>query len=111
MFEILLQCTANPDREAADKTFNFWYRLSEELYKLGRDPSDPLCKLFQPFVEKLIATLCQQCEFEDDVDRVRERGGVGSGRGRLREGRVGGGGEIDESRGMRLGQVRSEVQH
>ena len=70
VFDILLQCTANPDREAADKTFNCWYRLSEELYKLAHDTSDPLCKLFQPFVEKLMATLCRQCEFEDDGDPV-----------------------------------------
>ena len=70
VFDILLQCAANPDREAADKTFNCWYRLSEELYKLVHDTSKPLCKLFQPYVEKLIATLCQQCEFEDDGDLV-----------------------------------------
>ena len=53
--------------QVADITFNFWYRLSEEIY---RKDKDRLTNMFQPYIGRLIIALCRHCQF--DPDMVRE---------------------------------------
>ena len=56
-------------------TFNFWYRLSEALFK--EDNTDKTA-LFKPYIESLFEALCVYCRMEPDSARVRTFwGGVG----------------------------------
>ena len=45
-------------------TFNFWYRLSEALYKTENDDK---IALFRPYFETLIEALCVHCRLEADA--------------------------------------------
>ncbi len=47
----------------ADITFNFWYRLSEHLYKIN---NQQLNDLFKPYIQRLIVALCRHCQMEPD---------------------------------------------
>lgn len=86
MLDLLLECVAHPDYEVccftfvsdvsvltngsqqiADVTFNVWYRLSEELLKLSDHKLD---ELFQPYIQRLIASLCVHCQFDEDTSPV-----------------------------------------
>lgn len=51
------------DPQVADITFNFWYRLSECLYK---ENNLQLNGVFKPYVERLIIALCRHCQFDTD---------------------------------------------
>ena len=67
----LLTCCGHPDYEIPDITFNFWYRLSEELYQKN---DDDLNNIFRPFIERLITCLCRHCQMEPDLDGLLEEG-------------------------------------
>ncbi|XP_062504529.1 transportin-3-like [Corticium candelabrum] len=60
---LVLECVKHTDYEVAEKTYNFWYRLSERLYQ--RDDMK-FWDLFKPHVEALIEALRGQCRFDDD---------------------------------------------
>ena len=44
-------------------TFNFWHKLSEELYQ--RNKTD-LNDIFKPYVQRLIIALCSHCQMDPD---------------------------------------------
>ncbi|KAJ1519674.1 hypothetical protein ONE63_004939 [Megalurothrips usitatus] len=71
ILDLVLTCVGHHDYEVAEITFNLWYRLSEELYKIN---SDPLTNVFKPYVERLIAALCHHCQMEQDHDGLLEEG-------------------------------------
>lgn len=48
----------------AEVTFNFWYRLSEALFKTENDDK---IALFRPYFETLIEALCVHCRLEADA--------------------------------------------
>uniref|UniRef100_T1JHK8 Transportin-3 n=1 Tax=Strigamia maritima TaxID=126957 RepID=T1JHK8_STRMM len=69
--DTVLICVGNHDYEMAEITFNFWYRLSELLYKKN---NDHLNSIFKPYIERLITALCRQCQMEPDLDGIPEEG-------------------------------------
>lgn len=60
----LLMCVGHSDYEVADITFNVWYRLSEELFKLNDEST---VVLFSPYVHQLILGLSKHCQLEEDT--------------------------------------------
>ena len=52
--------------QVAEVTFNFWHKLSEELYQ--RNKAD-LNDIFKPYIQRLIIALCRHCQM--DPDHVR----------------------------------------
>ena len=50
--------------QVAEVTFNFWYRLSEALFKTEDDDK---IALFRPYFETLIEALCVHCRLESDA--------------------------------------------
>ena len=63
IFNILLDCTAHPEKDISDITFSVWYQLSDELYKADKDD---LNQLFQPYIKRLVDILCTQCQYDED---------------------------------------------
>ena len=53
--------------QVADITFNVWYRLSEELFKLN---DESVVALFCPYVHQLILGLSKHCQLEEDTPPV-----------------------------------------
>ena len=51
-------------QQVAEVTFNFWYRLSEALYKADDEEKTAL---FRPYFESLFEALCVHCRLETDV--------------------------------------------
>ena len=49
--------------QVAEVTFNLWYRLSEEVFKYN---DDLLNAIFQPYVERLLTSLCRHLQMEPD---------------------------------------------
>lgn len=49
--------------QVAEITFNFWYKLSEVLY---RKNCDNVNEQFKPYVERLIEALYRHCQIEPD---------------------------------------------
>ena len=60
---LVVECCKHPDYDVAAKTFHFWYRLADRLWR-RRD--DALWSRFRPHVENLLVALCVQCRFDDD---------------------------------------------
>ena len=50
--------------QVAEVTFNFWYRLSEALFKTEDEAKTAL---FRPYFETLIEALCVHCRLESDA--------------------------------------------
>ncbi|GFO33396.1 F-box/WD repeat-containing protein 7 [Plakobranchus ocellatus] len=63
LFDMLL---ATPN-EVCEITFNFWYRLSEELYQRN---NQELTDLFKPYVQSLVLALCQHCQMDEDHEGI-----------------------------------------
>ena len=59
----VLNCVGHPQSEVAEITFNFWYRLSEVIYK--RD-SRELTDMYRPYIERLIHSLCVHCQIDSE---------------------------------------------
>ena len=49
--------------QVAEITFNFWYRLSEELYQKN---VDLITEIFKPYIQRLIVALCHHCQMDSD---------------------------------------------
>ena len=49
--------------QVAEVTFNYWYKLSEDLY--NKD-STQLNEVYKPFIQRLIVALCQHCQMDPD---------------------------------------------
>lgn len=64
---IILTCVKHYQYEVAEVTFNFWYRLSEALYKTENDDK---IALFRPYFETLIEALCVHCRLEADAQGI-----------------------------------------
>lgn len=64
---IILACVKHYQYEVAEVTFNFWYRLSEALFK-GEDEAKTA--LFRPYFESLFEALCVHCRLETDAQGI-----------------------------------------
>lgn len=67
VLHLLLTCIGHHDWEVAEITFNFWYKLSEVLYKKN---CDNVNEQFKPYVERLIEALYRHCQMEPDHDTI-----------------------------------------
>ncbi|XP_013777598.1 transportin-3-like [Limulus polyphemus] len=67
--DLLLICVGHHDYEVAEITFNFWYRLSEILFKKN---NDHLNRLFHPYIRRLIISLAQHSQMEPDHEGILE---------------------------------------
>ncbi|XP_042872590.1 transportin-3-like isoform X2 [Penaeus japonicus] len=67
VLHLLLTCIGHHDWEVAEITFNFWYKLSEVLY---RKNCDNVNEQFKPYVERLIEALYRHCQIEPDHENI-----------------------------------------
>ncbi|XP_033102078.1 transportin-3-like [Anneissia japonica] len=63
----VLDCVGHCQYEVAEITFNFWYRMSEILYK--RD-SQILNDVFRPYIHRLITALAGHCQLDPDHEGI-----------------------------------------
>uniref|UniRef100_UPI00358E79EC transportin-3-like isoform X1 n=2 Tax=Myxine glutinosa TaxID=7769 RepID=UPI00358E79EC len=61
--DMLLVCVGHSQFEVADITFNLWYRLGEQVFKLN-DPQ--LNAIFRPYAQRLIHALTRHCQVDSD---------------------------------------------
>ncbi|XP_070539739.1 transportin-3-like [Ptychodera flava] len=67
ILDFLLTCVGHHQYEVAEITFNFWYRISETLYKQdNQEHSD----LFRPYIQRLITALCFHCQMDPDHEGI-----------------------------------------
>ncbi|XP_064103483.1 transportin-3-like isoform X1 [Macrobrachium nipponense] len=67
VLHLLLTCIGHHDWEVAEITFNFWYKLSEVVY---RKNCDTVNEQFKPYVERLIEALYRHCQIEPDHESI-----------------------------------------
>ncbi|XP_066264625.1 transportin-3-like isoform X2 [Branchiostoma lanceolatum] len=67
ILDLLLACVGHCQYEVAEITFNFWYRLSEVLYK--RDSTN-LNTIFKPYFQRLINSLSEHCRMDEDHEGI-----------------------------------------
>ncbi|XP_071476765.1 LOW QUALITY PROTEIN: transportin-3-like [Diadema antillarum] len=65
--DAVLTCVGHPQSEVAEITFNFWYRLSEIIYK--RNNRD-LTEVYRPYIERLIHSLSVHCQIDTEHEGV-----------------------------------------
>ncbi|XP_037958444.1 transportin-3 isoform X2 [Teleopsis dalmanni] len=63
--DLLLMCVGHYDYEVSEITFNFWYRLSEELFHQN---NDKLTIKFKPHIERLLTALYRHAQMDSDTD-------------------------------------------
>lgn len=64
---ILLTCVKHHQYEVAEVTFNFWYRLSEALFKARNDAKTAI---FRQYFQTLIEALCVHCRLDSDAQGI-----------------------------------------
>ncbi|KAB7503111.1 Transportin-3 [Armadillidium nasatum] len=67
VLHLLLTCVGHHEWEVAEITFNFWYKLSEVLYKKN---DNELNEAFSPHVERLIEALYRHCQIDSDHEGI-----------------------------------------
>ncbi|ESO89343.1 hypothetical protein LOTGIDRAFT_177445 [Lottia gigantea] len=67
ILELILTCIGHHLYEVAEITFNFWYRLSEEMYQKN---DVGLNELYKPYVQRLIVALSRHCQLDPDHDTI-----------------------------------------
>uniref|UniRef100_A0AAZ3SFR1 Transportin-3 n=1 Tax=Oncorhynchus tshawytscha TaxID=74940 RepID=A0AAZ3SFR1_ONCTS len=67
--ELLLICAGHPQYEVVEISFNFWYRLGENLYKTN-DPA--LHGIFRPYIQRLLHGLARHCQLDPDHEGIPE---------------------------------------
>ncbi|MCL4123759.1 UNVERIFIED_CONTAM: hypothetical protein GTU68_064559 [Idotea baltica] len=67
VLHLLLMCVGHHEWEVAEITFNFWYKLSEVLYKQNRNDMN---ESFSPHVERLIEALYRHCQIDSDHEGI-----------------------------------------
>ncbi|XP_059139993.1 transportin-3-like isoform X2 [Physella acuta] len=72
LLDLLLMCVGHHLYEVGEITFNFWYRLSEELYQRN---NQELTDAFKPYIQNLVLALCQHCHMDEDHDGVPDESG------------------------------------
>jgi hypothetical protein len=64
-------CGSHEDYEVFQKTFVFWFNISEEIYTNPR--SERLCELFRDHIYTLIECICKHCQLDPTSVRCFER--------------------------------------
>ncbi len=65
---LLLMCASHPDYEVFQKSFLFWFNISEEIYT--NPNSEKLCIQFRDYIYQLIDAICKHCRLEADHESV-----------------------------------------
>ena len=65
--ELLLTCAGHHQYEVIVITFNFWYQLSESLYRID---NKQLNEIFVPYYNRLILSLCRHCQYDPDHEGI-----------------------------------------
>lgn len=63
VLNLLLMCVGHHEWEVAEITFNFWYKISEIMY---RKNDDELNSSFAPYVERLFQSFYRHCQIDVD---------------------------------------------
>ncbi|XP_026810121.1 transportin-3 [Rhopalosiphum maidis] len=69
--ELVILCANHHDYEVLLITFNLWFRLSEELYKIN---NVVLTEMFKPYFEQLIGALYKHCMIDTDHEGLLDEG-------------------------------------
>ncbi|XP_038065636.1 transportin-3-like [Patiria miniata] len=67
ILDAVLTCVGHCQYEVAEITFNFFYRLSEILYKRRQDK---LNEIYRPYIERLVNALSTHCQMDSDHEGV-----------------------------------------
>lgn len=65
---LLLMCSTHSDYDVFQKSFVFWFNVSEEIYT--NTNSDKLCQKFRAFIYPLIDCICKHCRLDPTHDSV-----------------------------------------
>lgn len=65
---LLLMCAANKEYEVFQKTFIFWFNISEEIYT--HQNSNKLCVQFRNFIYQLIDCICKHCRLNSNHQSI-----------------------------------------
>nr|XP_061809311.1 transportin-3 isoform X6 [Nerophis lumbriciformis] len=65
--ELLLICAGHPQYEVVEISFNFWYRLGENLYKIN---DVALHTVFRPYIQRLLHCLARHCQLDPDHEGI-----------------------------------------
>ncbi|XP_028408410.1 transportin-3-like [Dendronephthya gigantea] len=69
--EVMIKCLQHNDYEVAEVTFNFWYSLSEAIY---REDLKQRRESFLPYYQALLQQLCITCKLESDTVGIPKPG-------------------------------------
>lgn len=62
--DLLCSTLDNDEYEVAEISFNFWYSLSELLY---RQDDQQLNQAFSPYIQRVILSLCKHVQLDTDL--------------------------------------------
>lgn len=62
IMNLLLLCGTHEEYEVFQKTFEFWFNISEEIYTNPK--SEKLCTFFREYIYSLIECLCKHCQLD-----------------------------------------------
>lgn len=62
--DLLCATLENDSYEVAEISFNFWYNLSELIYRMA---DDELNEQFSPYVQRVIISLCKHIQLDPDL--------------------------------------------
>ena len=62
--EVMIKCLQHSDYEVSEVTFNFWYSLSEAIY---REDLKQRRESFLPYYQALLQQLCFTCKLDNDT--------------------------------------------
>jgi transportin-3 len=65
---LLLMCSSHSDYDVFQKSFVFWFNVSEEIYT--NTNSDKLCQKFRNFIYPLIDCICRHCRLDPSHECV-----------------------------------------
>lgn len=68
VMNLLLLCGTHEDYEVFQKTFDFWFSISEEIYTNPK--SEKLCALFRDYIYSLIECLCKHCQLDANYVKI-----------------------------------------
>lgn len=68
ILSLLIMCGTHEEYEVFQKTFVFWFSISEEIYT--NPNSERLCEHFRQYVYSLIDCICKHCRLNENHDSI-----------------------------------------
>lgn len=66
---LLLLCATSSDFDVFQRSFLFWFNISEEIYTNSN--SEKLCIQFKPYIYSLIEYVCKHCQMDNQESMAR----------------------------------------